>query len=115
MYLYATHLGINVTNVSANFKLLYDPTITLNGTSVTPGNNSIGGGFGASVMQVYSLSTLSALGTVIGTYAVGQNTSTLPRIDDFSIFLAANHSLLITGNPSSNNREATLTITWAEV
>ena len=114
LYVYATHVGVNVTNVAANFKLWYDPTITANGTVETPRNNNIGGGFGASVMNVFSLSTVSASGTLIGTYAVGQNTNTLPRIDDFSIFLAPGHNLLLTGAPGSNNRVATVTMTWAE-
>ena len=114
LYLYKANLGVDVTNVLANFRVYSNPTITLNGTSHTPRNLFIGGGFAASVIEVYSLSTLSVLGTLIQTYETGQNNNSYDGIQDFSIQIAPNNNILITGNPGSNNRMSTLTITWAE-
>jgi hypothetical protein len=113
-YFYKLITGVNVTNVASNFKVFINPTITTNGTSVTPVSLNIGGGAPASVMLLTTLPTVSASGTVIYTYVSGQNSYSVNYIDDFSIRVNANNSILITGDPASNNREAVITLVWME-
>jgi len=114
IYLYKANLGIDVVNVLSNFKIYSNPTITDNGTSQTPVNLFIGGGFGASAMNVYSIPTISNLGTIFQTYEVGQNNNSYDGIQDFSVQIAPNNNILLAANPGSNNRQGTITLTWAE-
>lgn len=115
MYLYKTSFGVAVANVFATFKLFSNPTITTNGSAVTPVSNSVGGGAPASTMLTNSLPTISSTGRAVGTYVIGQNVSSLASVEDFSVHVQPNNSVLITGNPGSNNRQAEVTIVWAEV
>jgi hypothetical protein len=114
LYLYRMSFGINVNNVNANFKLKHTPTITSNGTTATPVNTNIGHA-NTSVMNVYTLSTLSASGTQLNSLTVAQNGNTFDFLGDFSIWLPPGKDLVLTGDPSSNNRESSVTLVWAEV
>lgn len=114
IYIYKVSTGINVANVNACFKLFHTPTITSNGTSKTPVNSSIGHST-ASSAELYSVPTISASGTEMKTWSVGQNGNSIDFLGDFEIRLPANTNLLLTGDPSSNNRESSLTLCWAEV
>ena len=113
LYIYLMAFGTNVTNVSSEVILFANPTITTNGTSQTPVNQNIGDST-VSTMTAFSLPTISANGTRLRSYELGQNNNSVESISDFSIHLLANQNLLITGNPSSNNRGAVITIIWAE-
>lgn len=112
MRLRRIYASTDVTNTQVTFKILYAPTITLDGTAVTPRNNLIGSST-ASVMAVYSLPTLSVLGTAIFTYAVPQNGSTGEI--DVNIDVQANQNIVFAANPASNNRRVHITAIWAEV
>lgn len=112
-YLYRTAFGINVENIYGNFKMFKNPTVTANGTALTIVNNRISGSETSS-MLAYKLPTVSSNGTRIGSYIVAQNASSLITNEDFAIQLEPNNSILITGDPKSNSREAVITITWAE-
>ena len=115
LYLYKVNLGCDVANVNINFKLFHTPTISNNGSVLTPVNLFIGGGFPASSLEVYQLSTISVSGTIIQTYGTGQNTSSYDGLQDFSIQVSPNSTILLTGKPSSNNRLSIITMVWAEV
>lgn len=106
------YVGCTVTNVQVDYAIYYAPTITANGTSQTPHNNSIGSGT-ASVSTAFSLPTLSSIGTQIFAVSAGQNTAspeTNPVID-----VQANQNVVVAANPASNNRAVTITVIWAEV
>jgi len=113
LYVYLIAFGVAVTNVSSKFFIFSNPTVTTDGTSQTPSNQKIGSST-TSAIEVYSLPTISANGNRIRSYQVGQNNNSIESIADFSIHLPANNTLLITGDPSSNNREAVITAVWAE-
>lgn len=113
LYLYRILFGINVVNVLARFKTKKNPTVTATGTAVTPVNNNIGNS-NTSAMNVYKASTVSG-GTQLTSITTGQNNSSFDFLGDFSVFLQPGNDLIITGDPASNNREASVTVVWAEV
>jgi hypothetical protein len=114
LYLYRLFMGLASLNVGASFSIYYNPTITTAGTSVTPRNNLVGSSLVTSMVAT-SLPTVSALGTQLVRLGYGQNNNSLDYMGDFSIHVQPNNSLLITAQPSSNNRDCTITVTWAEV
>lgn len=112
-YIYKFSANMNVTNVGAKFGIYANPTITTNGTSMTPANQLIGGG--ASAATAFKLSTVSAPGTLLQGFCSGSNVASFRMIDDCGIILPANNNLLITCNPVSNHREAVLNLVWVEL
>ena len=115
LYLYKVIVACSVTNVATVFKYFANPTITANGAAVTASNNNIGGGGPASVMLTYSLPTITANGTIYSIQTYGQNSNSISVVEDMSIAINPGSNFLITGKPGSNNREATITVVWAEV
>ena len=114
LYIYRILTGVFTSNTFVDFKVFANPTITTNGTSQTPVNRAVGGGFGASVMTAFSFPTVSANGTPLLTQVCGQNTNSFDGVEDFSIQVSPNNNLLITANPSANNRESKVTVIYAE-
>lgn len=114
-YIYKVIANLNVVNVGVKFSVYANPTITGNGTSVTPVNRSIGGGFGASASTAFKSSTVSAPGTLVYNVNNGQNCPPVNLFTDCGIILAANNNLLFTADPASNNREVDFTIVWVEL
>lgn len=115
LYLYLVHAGTLIANVGFSFHITANPTATANGTIQTPTSLNIGGGAGASSMLVTTLPTITAVGSILATIDVGQNSSAIKFGDGFSIAINPNNSLLFTANPSSNNRNVDFTIQWAEL
>jgi hypothetical protein len=115
LYIYKLAFGIRVANVLGQFDFYANPTVTTNGSAYTPINSNIGGGAGASSMQIYTLPTTSNLGTQLHAYIVGQNSNSFTSLEDCSIFVQPGNSFLLTGDPGSNNRLAAISITWIEV
>jgi hypothetical protein len=115
LYVYKLGFGSTVANVSAVFKVFADPTVTANGTSQAATSLNVGGGAPTASVLATSTPTVTADGAEIESYEAGSNNNSGSFVEDFSIHVAANHSLLITGNPGSNNRDAALTIVWVEV
>jgi hypothetical protein len=107
--------GSTVTNVGVEFKIFSSPTVTANGSSVTVYPRNVNNAQAAAVALITSLPTISASGNPLSFLSVGQNSNSIIFADDFSLYLQPNSSILITGSPSSNNRNASLTIVWAEV
>jgi len=114
LYLYRVIMACSINNVSVKFGIYYNPTITTNGTAATPRNNLIGSAVTA-VATASSLPSLSATGTLLSTLQTGQNSNSIDFMGDFSIQILANNNIVITADPSSNGREVSMTIVWAEV
>jgi hypothetical protein len=114
-YLWGIHCGVSVSNVLAIFRLFINPTVTVNGVSQTPVSLNGGGGAGASSMLVTTLPTVTANGSQIENGVTGQNSDTMQMGDGFIIEIQANNSILLTGNPGSNARNAELAIKWVEL
>lgn len=115
VYIYKILTGSSITNVQASFSLYANPTSTANGTALTLYSRFVGNSAPASSMNLYYSPTISSNGSKLSVINCGENTTSYPLIDDFSIGLKANNTLLITGNPGSNNRESVITIIWSEV
>lgn len=115
MYVYKTAFGVSVNNVFAIFKVFSNPTVSTNGTVITQASNNVGGGAPAATMLANSLPTVSASGSALNNYVVAQNNNSITSVDDFSVHVQPNNSLLITGSPQSNNRQAEITVVWVEV
>ena len=116
VYVFGIKVGVTITNVQAEFKVFHTPTVTANGTTVTPSVRNVGNSQPVASSLVTSLPTVSANGTQFNNINVGQNNNSMPILDGhFTIALQPNTSLLVTGNPSSNNRNASITVLWAEV
>jgi hypothetical protein len=114
-YLWGVRCGISVANVFGTFRLFINPTVTVNGVSQTPVSLNGGGGAGASSMLVTTLPTVTVSGSQIETGVVGENADSVQIGDGFIIAIQANNSVLLTGSPSSNARNAELTIQWVEL
>jgi len=113
LYFHLGYAGTSITNVAAVFKLYANPTVTVVGTTVTPRNRNVGGA-GAAVGLVTTTPTVSALGNKLTSLSLGQNNNSVVFAEDFSIAIQPNNSLLLTGDPSSNNREAIIAVSWKE-
>jgi hypothetical protein len=115
LYIYSLSLGLILANNAADFEIYADPTVTTNGTLQTPQSNYVGGGAPASVMNIYTLPTVSSNGTEMGDFFYGQNQNSINFLANLSIIIKPGHSILLTGNPiNSNNRPANVTLTWVE-
>lgn len=115
IYIWRIFCGVTIQNVSAEFRVWLSPTITANGTGLTLASRNVGGGAPASAANAYSLPSVSSNGTLAEGMYQGQNSNSIVLTMDSSLALAANTSMLITGNPLSNNRSAIITIIWYEV
>jgi hypothetical protein len=114
-YLWGINCGVSVSNVLGTFRLFINPTVTVNGVSQTPVSLNGGGGAGASSMLVTTLPTVTANGSQIENGVTGQNSDSIHMGDGFIIAIQANNSILLTGNPGSNARNAELAIKWVEL
>lgn len=115
LYIYSLSLGLILANNAADFELYASPTITTNGTLQTPQSNYVGGGAPASVMNIYTLPTVSSNGAEMGDFFYGQNQNSINFLANLSIAIKPGNSILLTGNPiNSNNRPANITLVWVE-
>lgn len=114
-YIHSVKAGTMTTARSFSFHVYSNPTVTANGTAQTSANFNVGGGAGASSILVTSVPTVTANGTDIDGNVQGQNGSGVVLLEDFQLQIQPNNSILITGNPSSNNTTADIFVVWAEV
>lgn len=116
LHIFRFNAGVNVTNVLVQYKIFANPTVTINGTSVTPTSLHVGGGASASVALITTLPTVTVLGTSkLWSVSLGQNSGTLDSLLNGEIIVEPNNSIVITAQPASNNRESTFCIQWAEL
>lgn len=85
------------------------------GTARTPVPRFVGNSAPAAVALVNTLPTVSSNGTAMTVQVTGQNSNSLEYDDEFTLAIAPNNAILITGNPLSNNRNCVVTVIWAEV
>lgn len=114
IYITKASAGTTITNVAISFKIFASPVVTINGTIRTPVNNKIGS-LTASIAEVFSLSTVSSAGSELRNANNGQNSNSLNISDDSSIVITPGNSVLITANPSSNNRDVVANVIWIEI
>jgi len=109
----------DATNGSGIIRMYGDPTTSVNGTAQTISSTSVGGGAAASAMTAFSGPTVSANGTILFSISTGSGNVTtpgdMPVFFDGIIRVAANHTLLVTGEPSTNNMNYSFTVIWQEV
>lgn len=107
----------NTVGSMAIVRLYVNPTVTANGTAQSANPGYVGGSQAAAVALVTSAPTVTANGTLYGAEHVAGGTSGCTNTVDIAecILLAANNSLLITGDPDGTNRNLLITITWVEV
>ena len=113
LYVWKFQAGTSINNVSVKFKMFVNPTITANGAALTIVQRDVGSGV-ASVMTAFQTPTISALGSPVSQVEQGQNANSVIFADDFTLKLRPGTDLLLTGDPSSNNRESLITAIWRE-
>lgn len=108
------YFGPTLGNNYCEYKLYINPTITANGTTVTP----VGGrqtGQAAAIALVTHTPTISANGSLFKSIvASGLSGQTVPLDLDFNLFLDPNNSLLVTRTLSSNATIGGTNFEWAE-
>ena len=113
-YIRSIKVGISVTNVTVDFSLFSNPTITTNGTTVNSFEANIGYGQPTAKALCSSLPTISANGNLLAVTSIGQNTAGSELIFEFGIAIQPGNSILMTADPSSNNRSVSFAVTWKE-
>lgn len=103
-----------IVNIISEFKIFFNPTIVSNGTAITPQARHLNNSQPASAMLVTSIPTLTNGQSAI-TYCQGQNTPGIDILFGKYIMMEPNSSFSLTGNPNSNNRNASITIVWSEL
>lgn len=115
IYIWRARLGSTVLNVGMSFKIFQNPTVTANGAALTILNRYVGGPANPSpAVLATTLPTVTTRGDLLTVGNVGQNSNSIDLNEDFAIKVAPGNSILITGNPTSNNRNAAVTIVWQE-
>lgn len=106
----------NTNNSSGVIRGYVAPTVTTNGTPLTPVNTNVGGGGASSIADVFSTPVVSAVGTLAFATRVQGGDGAQPTDFDFDGSTAINPGVdvLITGTPDGNNRELIITIMWLE-
>lgn len=92
-------------------KVYFNPTVTVNGTSV-PIQNMLIGGISSS-MSAFSQPTVSSNGTFLLVSVVP--TSNVPVILERKLILSPGQSILVTIQNSINNTPSSVEISWVEV
>lgn len=105
--------GVAISNNWTLIKMFANPTVTANGTALTAINNKIGGTV-TSVANIYSLPTTSSNGVELRSKFNGENNNSI-RFVDQEIIILEGQTFLISGEPKSNDRDLSLTVTWIEI
>lgn len=106
----------NTANSSGVIRGYIAPTITSNGTTITPVNTNVGGGGAASILNTFHTPTISVVGTLAFATRVQGGDGAQPTDFDFDGSTAINPGVdvLLTGTPDGNNREMIVTVMWLE-
>ena len=114
IYIVRGEAGTTDANITVDVRVFSSPTVTANGTVVTPVNNKVGSVAASSVLA-NSLPTVSANGSVLRDVVNGQNSNSVPFAQDSAIIMPENSAILITARPSTNGREVAITLIWIEI
>jgi hypothetical protein len=110
------NVGLTVANVSGIWRVFVNPTTTANGTAITPANLNVGNVSNpATIAQTFTTPTVTANGTSLFRYESGQNMNSTEIIGDALFVLNPGNTMLLTGDPLSNNRNTVITIYWTEI
>jgi hypothetical protein len=101
---------LNGSGKNAILRIYSSPTVTANGTTLTPHSMFIGGGAPTATTLVTTVPTVTANGTKISVAASTNEQATLTY--NWGLVLAENNSLLLTGQGSGNNTVVTINIIW---
>lgn len=104
----------SAASVTVIFKIFSNPTVSANGTTLTISNRYRKTSPAATVMEAYTLPTVSASGVQISSFVNGQGANAVNVITGFQLVIDPNQTLLVTGAPTSNNKEAVITVVWSE-
>lgn len=104
------NLGGTVT-----YRFYHTPTITTNGTAITPINQRISSSPPVAVATPFYSPTVSSNGTYMFQYASSAQTSTDEIEFAWQPTIDPNFNLLITAQAGSNNTPLTITLIWNEL
>lgn len=112
----AIQANISVVNVGATFQVFDTNTVTTDGTAITPRVRNINNSQPASIANVFSLPTGVTLSTLsLHRIFIGQNSAGSNILENNFFILQPNSNFILTGDPSSNNRQAEITVVWGEL
>jgi hypothetical protein len=112
-YIESSYCGINTANRQASFEVYTNPTVSANGTVVTPVNRAVGNS-ATSAMNVYKGPTITSNGSLISTIINAQNANSISIVDAYNLKILPGNSILITGNPGTNSTGIYISLTWSE-
>lgn len=115
MYLGACVFDVVTKDSQAGFTFWKSPTITATGTAQTISSGRIGGSPPSSIANIFSTPTASATGTQFREFSVGLNANSYDYDFNLAVILEPGQDLLVTGNPTANNKNVSITLVWAEV
>lgn len=102
-------------NGSATFRFYHTPTITANGTAITPINQRIMTSPASAVVTPFYSPTISANGTFMYTRFVSAQKGTDDVFFEQQLILNSNFNLLITAQAAANNTPVNIVAFWMEL
>lgn len=112
-YLKTITAGVQVENNFGLFDVWSTPTVGATGTLGTGYTRSLGSGTTPSAI-ISTLPTVSSSGNRLSSFVNAANANSVGIIEPYELKMEQGSSLLITGDPKSNNRSAGITIVWSE-
>jgi hypothetical protein len=110
------NVGLTIANVSGIWRVFANPTVSANGTAISPVNLNVGGASNpATISQTFTTPTITANGASLFRYESGQNMNSTEVIGDALFVINPGNVMLLTGDPLSNNRNTVITVYWTEV
>lgn len=113
MKIYQITLGTNVSTNNNIFRMYANPTVTSNGTSLTPVCLHVDGQSTASSINVYKVPTVSANGSLMMNY-IAPATSTVVIPCNHKIIIEKGQKLLITVRPNTTGVTYSINCFWIE-
>jgi len=115
LFMFNQNMSVNsaATGATAIFRFYINPTVTTNGTTITPNNNRVNSQSPTSLMKAYSSPTVSANGTFLVDLVTSSQIGTL-QSNDF-VILDPGNSLLVTLTASAANIPVGMQLTWYEL
>ena len=107
-----TVIGVDANSVRTIWRSYADPTITSDGTSLTPVNTFVGSDVPTSKITTFKDPNVSSNGTLLNMYVAPANNPSR-GINRF-YFIDPSHSLLITVENSSGNAKSFADAYWLE-
>lgn len=113
LYILRASGNTTISNERTLFGVHLNPTVVVNGVA-TPVVSRDLGGVAVSVVQAFTLPTITALGATISWTPTGDNTSEQEFVGFELALLKPGNNILVSGQPKSNNRVQAITLIWFE-